>query len=94
MVATDTLACFILVLTAGIIIFYNREAGTVMYITGMTAAALSLFAFHHLMELLPQTFHALWNRKIIAYRTPKNQLKLICPVWKINMRNILINSEV
>jgi hypothetical protein len=66
----QTLACFILVLIAGMII-YNREAGTVMYVTGLAAASLSLFAFHHLMKLLPQTFHTLWNRKVIANRTLK-----------------------
>ncbi len=65
------LACVILLLIAGIIIIYKLEAGAVMYITGMAAAALSLFAFHHLMKLIPQTFSILWDRKIIAYKPPK-----------------------
>ncbi len=79
-----TLPSSILLLIAGIVILYYFKAdilmsiagtkkveGIVMYITGLTAAALSLFAFHHLMNLLPQTFRVLWNRKVIADRTPE-----------------------
>ena len=51
-----------------LILYYNPtdNPGIVMYISGMVAAALSLFAFHLLMKRIPETFGALWNRKIIV----------------------------
>ncbi len=57
----------ILLLVIVIFIKYDHRApGTVMYITGMVAAALSLFAFQLLMGLIPETLSALWNRRIIV----------------------------
>ena len=40
-------------------------AARFMWSTGMTAAALAVFAFIGLMQRIPQTFRALWNRNTI-----------------------------
>ncbi len=66
------LVCFILLLVIVTfqLINYNLKdhPGTVMFITGMLAAASSLLVFYFLMELIPETFSILWKRKIIAIR--------------------------
>ncbi len=57
----------IMILVIVIFIKYDHRApGTIMYITGMIAAALSLFTFQFLMELIPETLSAMWNRKIMV----------------------------
>ena len=63
------LPCFILSISIVIFILYPDpldNPGVVMYISGMVAAALSLFAFQLLMKRIPETFSALWYRKIIV----------------------------
>ena len=63
------LPCFIIpIIIVILLLYYNPtdNPGIVMYISGMVAAALSLFAFHLLMKRIPETFGALWNRKIIV----------------------------
>ena len=63
------LLCFILpIMIVIFILYYNPtdNPGVVMYISGMVAAALSLFAFQLLMKRIPETFGALWYRKIIV----------------------------
>lgn len=61
---------FISLIVIIILIYYNPtdNPGVVMYISGMVAAAVSLFAFHFLMKRIPETFGALWDRKIIVDR--------------------------
>lgn len=40
-------------------------AGVLMYISGMLAAAFSLFAFQVLMKMIPETFGKIWCRNIL-----------------------------
>ena len=48
-----------------------------MYISGMLAAALSLFAFSELMKKIPETFLNLWSRGIIMEDCPSDSSKKI-----------------
>ncbi|WP_319506147.1 hypothetical protein [uncultured Methanolobus sp.] len=57
---------FILATIVFIIFNYPVNSGTVMYITGLLTASMSLFTFRILMQKIPRTFKTIWDRKVVV----------------------------
>jgi len=67
----------ILLIIVYILANYPLIPGVIMYISGMLAAALSLFAFSVLIKMIPETFRNLWRREIIVGAYPPDSFQNI-----------------
>ncbi len=61
-----------LTIAVGIIVLIGDPHGfDIMLATGLAAAALALLGFQYLMQLIPQTFHSIWSRRIVGLGSPQ-----------------------